>query len=46
MFDFEYLELVSCFLNLLKWFLFLVNGVGVIDSDYYNNENNEGYIMF
>ena len=24
----------------------LTNGVGVIDSDYYNNEANEGHIMF
>jgi dUTP pyrophosphatase len=24
----------------------LSNGVGIIDSDYYNNENNEGHIMF
>jgi dUTP diphosphatase len=21
------------------------NGVGVVDADYYNNENNEGHIM-
>ena len=26
--------------------LVLANGVGIIDSDYYNNENNEGHIMF
>lgn len=26
--------------------LFLANGVGIIDSDYYNNENNDGEIMF
>lgn len=32
--------------NPLKRFLFLANGVGVIDSDYYNNEGNEGHIMF
>lgn len=25
--------------------LILTNGVGVIDSDYYNNEDNEGHIM-
>jgi len=25
--------------------LMLVNGVGVIDSDYYNNPDNEGHIM-
>ena len=27
-------------------FLLLTNGVGVIDSDYYNNSDNEGHIMF
>jgi dUTPase len=42
----EYLELVSRSSNPLKRFLLLANGVGVIDSDYYNNENNEGHIMF
>lgn len=25
--------------------LMMSNGVGVIDSDYYNNENNEGHLM-
>lgn len=29
----------------LKKGLILSNAVGVIDSDYYNNENNEGHIM-
>lgn len=24
----------------------LVNGSGIIDADYYNNQNNEGHIMF
>jgi len=24
----------------------LANGIGVIDSDYYNNPDNEGHIMF
>lgn len=42
----EYLELVSRSSNPLKRFLLLANGVGVIDCDYYNNENNEGHIMF
>lgn len=32
--------------NPLKRFLFLANGVGVVDSDYYNNEGNEGHIQF
>ncbi|MEI5994080.1 dUTP diphosphatase [Candidatus Enterococcus mansonii] len=44
--DGEYLELVSRSSNPLKRFLMLANGVGVIDSDYYNNEGNEGHIMF
>ncbi|MGK0552740.1 dUTP diphosphatase [Enterococcus faecalis] len=42
----EYLELVSRSSNPLKRFLLLANGVGVIDSDYYNNESNEGHVMF
>ena len=29
----------------LKRHLRLVNGVGIIDSDYYNNEDNEGHIF-
>ena len=32
--------------NPLKRFLLLANGVGVVDSDYYNNEGNEGHIQF
>lgn len=32
--------------NPLRKFLILGNGVGVIDSDYYNNIKNEGEIMF
>lgn len=30
----------------LKYWLILANGVGIIDSDYYNNEDNEGHIYF
>ena len=26
--------------------LMLANSIGIIDSDYYNNEDNEGHIMF
>ncbi len=26
--------------------LVLANGIGIIDHDYYNNESNEGHIMF
>ncbi|MDR2465264.1 MAG: dUTP diphosphatase [Streptococcaceae bacterium] len=42
----EYLQLANRSSNPLKRFLLLANGVGVIDSDYYNNESNEGHIMF
>lgn len=30
----------------LKSGLILANGVGVVDSDYYDNVNNEGHILF
>ena len=30
----------------LKYWLMLANGVGIIDADYYNNEDNEGEIFF
>ncbi len=30
----------------MKKFLFMTNGVGVIDSDYYGNDSNDGHIMF
>lgn len=30
----------------LKYWLILANGVGIIDSDYYNNSDNEGHIYF
>ncbi|WP_165005187.1 MULTISPECIES: dUTP diphosphatase [unclassified Enterococcus] len=42
----EFLQLANRSSNPLKRFLILTNGVGVIDSDYYNNEANEGHIMF
>lgn len=32
--------------NPLKHFLVLPNGVGIVDSDYYNNPDNEGPIYF
>jgi dUTP pyrophosphatase len=32
--------------NPLKKYLLLGNGVGVVDSDYYNNPDNDGHIMF
>lgn len=42
----EFLGLYNRSSNPLKRSLILANGVGVIDSDYYNNEDNEGHIMF
>ena len=43
---YEYLELsVRSSLPLKHW-LILANGVGIIDSDYYNNPDNEGHIYF
>lgn len=42
----EFLQLCNRSSNPLKNFLLLGNGVGVIDSDYYNNADNEGHIMF
>ena len=44
--DDEYLEIsVRSSLPLKHW-LILGNGVGIIDSDYYNNPDNEGEIFF
>ena len=40
------LQLTNRSSNPLKRFLVLTNGVGVIDSDYYDNPDNEGHIMF
>lgn len=42
----EFLQLANRSSNPLKRFLIVSNGIGVIDSDYYNNEANEGHIMF
>lgn len=44
--DDEFLQLANRSSNPLKRLLVLTNGVGVIDSDYYNNPDNEGHIMF
>lgn len=41
----EYLMLVNRSSNPLKNNLSLPNGIGIIDADYYNNENNEGEIF-
>ena len=42
----EYLQLANRSSNPLKHFLVLPNGIGVVDSDYYNNPDNEGHIYF
>ena len=44
--DDEYLELSVRRSCPLKHRLILANSVGIIDSDYYNNPDNEGHIMF
>lgn len=41
-----YLELSVRSSSPLKYWLILANGVGIIDSDYYNNPDNEGHIYF
>ena len=42
----QYLELVNRSSLPLKKSLILANGVGIIDSDYFENEDNDGHIMF
>ena len=42
----EVLELYNRSSNPKKLGLILANSVGVVDSDYYNNEGNDGEIMF
>lgn len=42
----EVLEIFNRSSNPKKLGLVLANGVGVIDADYYNNEDNDGEIMF
>ncbi|AQS54137.1 Deoxyuridine 5'-triphosphate nucleotidohydrolase [Jeotgalibaca dankookensis] len=44
--DDEYLQLTNRSSNPIKHFLILPNGVGVVDADYYNNDDNEGEIFF
>ena len=45
MLDDEYLQLSIRSGTALKTGLILANGVGIVDSDYYNNPDNEGHIM-
>lgn len=42
----EYLQLANRSSNPLKRDMVLANGIGVVDSDYYNNKENDGHIMF
>ena len=42
----QYLELSVRSSCPLKSWLILANGVGIVDSDYYNNPDNEGHIYF
>jgi dUTP pyrophosphatase len=42
----NYLELSVRSSTPLKYWLILANGVGIIDSDYVDNEDNEGEIFF
>lgn len=42
----EFLALYNRSSNPMKNFLLLGNGVGVADSDYYGNPDNDGHIMF
>ena len=44
--DDKYLELSVRSSTPLSAWLVLANGVGIIDSDYYNNSDNEGEIFF
>lgn len=46
MLDDEYLQLSIRSGTSLKTGLILANGVGIVDSDYYDNPDNEGHIMF
>ncbi|SEL17333.1 deoxyuridine 5'-triphosphate nucleotidohydrolase [Carnobacterium iners] len=42
----EFLQLANRSSNPIKNQLLLPNGIGIIDSDYYNNKSNEGQIYF
>ena len=42
----EYLMLCNRSSNPAKKGLILANSIGVVDSDYYNNPDNDGHIMF
>jgi len=42
----KYLELSVRSSTPLNYWMILANGIGIIDSDYYNNPDNEGEIFF
>lgn len=42
----EFLQLAVRSSCPLKYWLMLANGVGIIDADYYGNEDNDGHICF
>ncbi len=42
----EYLKLCNRSSNPKKKGLVLANSIGVVDSDYYGNQDNDGHIMF
>lgn len=44
--DNEWIMLANRSSNPGKKHLVLANGIGIIDADYYNNEDNDGHIMF
>ena len=44
--DDEYLKLCNRSSNPKKKGLILANSIGVVDSDYYGNSDNDGHIMF
>ena len=44
--DNEWIMVANRSSNPGKKHLILANGIGIVDSDYYNNEDNDGHIMF
>lgn len=44
--DDEYLMLCNRSSNPKKKGLILANSIGIVDSDYYENPDNDGHIMF
>ena len=44
--DDEWIMVANRSSNPGKKHLVLANGIGIVDADYYNNEDNDGHIMF